>query len=50
MEKIKIIARNMNLQVFMATHERAVIPFLDTVIDLGSNNVNTPAEKETADG
>ena len=32
--KVKEIARNMNTQVFMATHERAVIPHMDSVIDL----------------
>lgn len=32
--KVKDIARNMNTQVFMATHERSVIPYMDSVIDL----------------
>jgi ABC-type lipoprotein export system ATPase subunit len=32
--KVKEIARNMNTQVLMATHERAVIPYMDSVIDL----------------
>ena len=32
--KVREIARNMNTQVFMATHERAVIPHMDSVIDL----------------
>lgn len=32
--KVREIARNMNTQVFMATHERAVIPHMDAVIDL----------------
>lgn len=33
--KVRELARNMNAQVFMATHERAVIPYMDSVIDLG---------------
>lgn len=32
--KVREIARNMNTQVFLATHERAVIPHMDSVIDL----------------
>lgn len=32
--KVRELARNMNTQVFMATHERAVIPHMDAVIDL----------------
>ena len=32
--KTKDLARNMNAQVVMATHERAVIPHMDSVIDL----------------
>lgn len=32
--KVRELARNMNTQVFMATHERAVIPHMDSVIDL----------------
>lgn len=32
--KVRDLARNMNTQVFMATHERAVIPHMDSVIDL----------------
>lgn len=36
LERIREIAQQMNLQVFIATHERAVIPFLDSVIDLNA--------------
>lgn len=32
--KVRDLARNMNTQVFMATHERSVIPHMDSVIDL----------------
>lgn len=32
--KVRELARNMNTQVFMATHERAVIPHMDSTIDL----------------
>ena len=32
--KVRDLARNMNTQVLMATHERAVIPHMDSVIDL----------------
>ena len=35
MEQIKKVAQSMNLQVMIATHERSLIPFADTVIDLG---------------
>lgn len=34
LERIKEVAQQMNLQVIIATHERAVMPFMDTVIDL----------------
>lgn len=34
LSKVKELARNMNTQVFMATHERAVIPHMDSIIDL----------------
>jgi len=32
--KVRDIARNMNTQMFMATHERPVIPYMDAVIEL----------------
>lgn len=32
--KVREVARNMNAQVFMATHEQAVIPHMDSVISL----------------
>ena len=35
LEKVKEVASVMNLQILMATHERSVIPHMDTVIDLG---------------
>ena len=34
MVQIKKIAQGMNLQVIMATHEKSLMPFADTVIDL----------------
>ena len=34
LEKVKEVANALNLQIFMATHERSVIPYMDTVIDL----------------
>ena len=34
MEKIRDIAQKMNLQVLIATHERSVLPFMDSIIDL----------------
>ena len=34
LERVKEVAQQMNLQVIIATHERAVMPFMDTVIDL----------------
>jgi exonuclease SbcC len=34
LQKIKEVAQKMNLQVIIATHERAVMPFIDTVINL----------------
>jgi len=39
--KIKEVAQKMNLQVLIATHERAVMPFMDTVIDLRSDTVTS---------
>lgn len=34
LEKIKDIAKQMSLQVIIATHERATMPFMDKIIDL----------------
>ena len=34
LEKVKEVASMLGLQIFMATHERSVIPYMDTVIDL----------------
>lgn len=38
LQQIKQVAKHMNLQVLMATHERSVMPFMDTVIDLADPN------------
>ena len=38
-EKIRDVAQKMNLQVFMATHETAVLPFLDSVINLNDTKI-----------
>lgn len=35
LQKVGEIARNKGLQILMATHEKAIMPFLDTKIDLG---------------
>ena len=37
LEKVKTVAQQMGLQILIATHERAIIPFCDTLIDLGNN-------------
>lgn len=42
LQQVKQIAHGMNLQVLIATHERSVIPFCDTVIDLGGQDTPTP--------
>ena len=34
LEKVKEVASCLNIQIFMATHERSTIPYFDTVIDL----------------
>ena len=34
LEKVGAVARNRGLQIIMATHEKAIMPFLDTKIDL----------------
>jgi len=34
LEKVGAVARNKGLQILMATHEKAIMPFLDTKIDL----------------
>lgn len=36
LEKVGAVARNRGLQIFMATHEKAIMPFLDSKIDLGA--------------
>ncbi|MFC1453852.1 AAA family ATPase [Verrucomicrobiota bacterium] len=33
--KLKEVANQMDLQILMATHERSLIPYMDTVVDLG---------------
>ena len=35
LQKVGEVARNKGLQILMATHEKAIMPFLDTKIDLG---------------
>jgi len=35
LQKVGEVARNKGLQIIMATHEKAIMPFLDTRIDLG---------------
>jgi DNA repair exonuclease SbcCD ATPase subunit len=34
LEKVKEVAQSLDLQIFISTHERAILPFCDTVIDL----------------
>lgn len=34
LEKVKEVAKTLDLQIFIATHERSVIPYMDTIIDL----------------
>lgn len=36
LQKVGEVARNNGLQILMATHEKAIMPFLDTRIDLGA--------------
>ena len=36
LQKVGEVARNKGLQILMATHEKAIMPFLDTKIDLGA--------------
>lgn len=36
LEKVGAVARNKGLQILMATHEKAIMPFLDTKIDLST--------------
>jgi DNA repair exonuclease SbcCD ATPase subunit len=38
MEKVKEVAAKMGLQILMATHEQSVIPFMDTVVNLGDTH------------
>lgn len=38
LDKIKKVSEKMDLQIFISTHERAVIPFLDSVIDLSEKS------------
>lgn len=39
LEKVKEVANQMNLQILMATHERSLIPYMDCVIDLGTEEI-----------
>lgn len=38
LQRVKELASNMNLQIFISTHEKAVIPFTDTTIAFGTYN------------
>lgn len=42
LDQLKVTARRLDLQLFMATHERAAIPFMDRVIDVTSLKVAKP--------
>lgn len=35
LERIKEVARELDLQILISTHERAILPFMDSIIDLG---------------
>ena len=35
LQKVGVIAKNMDLQILMATHEHSIMPYMDTEIDLG---------------
>jgi len=37
MERVKEVATAMDLQIFLSTHERSVMPYADTLIDFGEN-------------
>ena len=44
---LKDVAKQLNLQLIMSTHERATIPFMDSVIDLA--HIEEPIETEDAE-
>ena len=39
LEQVKRVAATMDLQILISTHEKSVLPFLDTVIDVGEEQV-----------
>jgi DNA repair exonuclease SbcCD ATPase subunit len=45
-EKVRTVAQKMDLQVLISTHERAVMPFMDTLIDLSSETVEQEQVQE----
>jgi DNA repair exonuclease SbcCD ATPase subunit len=44
LQRVKELATDMNLQIFISTHEQAVMPFMDSTIKFGT--YNTPEEEE----
>ena len=43
MVQLKRVAQGMNLQIIMANHEEALMPFADTVVTLKGRNAATEA-------
>ena len=50
LQKIKEVAQAMGLQVLISTHERAVIPFADGVIELGGETEELTLDSVLTDG
>lgn len=50
LQRVKELATDMNLQVFISTHEKPVIPFMDSTIKFGNYKTNEEDEDERQDG
>jgi len=48
LERVRVVAAGMNLQVLVSTHEQQVLPFLDTAIQCGK--LQTPNQEDTENG
>jgi DNA repair exonuclease SbcCD ATPase subunit len=44
LQRVKELATDMNLQIFISTHEQAVMPFMDSTIKFGTYNI--PEEED----
>jgi DNA repair exonuclease SbcCD ATPase subunit len=45
LNRVKELAAGMNLQIFISTHEKSVIPFMDTTVKFGTYETKEPVDE-----